>query len=444
MKYPYIFSAMARMNWAINYDALKGLIAGVRGELTDGDRPVFHAVDEIDYAMMIADLGEGVIDREYTTIRGDVGVLHVNGPLVPRASALARSSGVVSTNMLAAEFAALDSDPAVKRIVMVYDTPGGAVVGISDFAQMIRASKTPVTAYVAGRASSGGYWLATAADEIIGADTAIVGSIGVVATVTVDKAEDTVDIVSIQSPKKRLDYATEDGRNELRSSVLNDLAAVFVRTVAENRGVDEGKVLSDFGQGGERVAAAAQAVGMIDRVATLRDVMAEFTGSGAPNGSAVAPVANNGEGNDPQVYADQTRGAKMSLKEIVNSDPEVAREVAELTAAAKAEGAAEMREIAKQVGPILTSADYPEAIKSLGVQVIEGKIDHGTFIGAVAGFDAIKATSDVQTAADETETIGETPGQDGEGVSSDDVVRTPDDYTMMIARIKQTRGIAVE
>ncbi|NKW10282.1 hypothetical protein HGG76_15195 [Ochrobactrum tritici] len=64
---------------------------------------------------------------------------------------------------------------------MSYDTPGGSVTNVDELAKAVRAGKAikPIVAYVGGAAASAGYWLASQSTEIVIADTALLGSIGV-------------------------------------------------------------------------------------------------------------------------------------------------------------------------------------------------------------------------------------------------------------------------
>jgi ClpP class serine protease len=150
------------------------------------------------------------------------------------------------------------------------------VNGVSEFAQMVRAGTRvkPVTAYVGGMAASGGYWIASAASSILVADTAVLGSIGVVVGMYVEDDETYVEIVSTQSPGKRPNVRTTEGRAQIQSDV-DALANVFINTVARNRSVMAERVLSDFGRGGVLIGQAAVDAGMADGVSTLEALIAQ-------------------------------------------------------------------------------------------------------------------------------------------------------------------------
>lgn len=71
-----------------------------------------------------------------------------------------------------------------QAVALVINSPGGAAVQSALIAGRIRAlaeeHRRPVIAFAEDVAASGGYWLATAADEIFADESSIVGSIGVI------------------------------------------------------------------------------------------------------------------------------------------------------------------------------------------------------------------------------------------------------------------------
>jgi signal peptide peptidase SppA len=73
----------------------------------------------------------------------------------------------------------------LQAVALAINSPGGSAVQSALIARRIRAlaaeKKVPVLAFVEDVAASGGYWLATAADEIYADECSIVGSIGVIA-----------------------------------------------------------------------------------------------------------------------------------------------------------------------------------------------------------------------------------------------------------------------
>ena len=114
---------------------------------------------------------------------GSVAVVPICGLIVPGAGGDLAAAGIATgLDALrgAVETAAADSD--VSSIVLLIDSPGGAVQGLFRASESIRAAGTqkPVVAAVNGLALSAGYVLAAAAGRIVlKSETARAGSIGV-------------------------------------------------------------------------------------------------------------------------------------------------------------------------------------------------------------------------------------------------------------------------
>lgn len=214
--------------------------------------------------------------------RGSVGVVPVIGPIVRYGSMFnAMSGGATSVGAIALDLNLALADPDVAAILLHVDSPGGETNGISELGDMIydARSKKRIVAYVSDLGASAGYWLASAAHEIVVAETAALGSIGVVAAVRdPSRADDgQIEFVSQVSPLKRVDPRTKDGKAQIQG-LVDTLAGVFVRTVARNRDVDPEAVVDDFGRGGLLVGQDAVDAGLADRLgsfeSTLRDLAA--------------------------------------------------------------------------------------------------------------------------------------------------------------------------
>lgn len=259
-----VISAICQEPWAITEAALETIIA-----IAERQHEVPEALQKRQ--------GELLNGARRTTLRGNTAILPILGPIFPRANLFSDISGATSLETLASDLAAAEDDPTVRQIVLDIDSPGGQVTGVAEFAELIANATKPVTAYVSGSAQSAAYWIASQADEIVVSPTAGVGSIGAVIGVYAKGGDDSViEFVSSQSPMKRADPATDDGRAEYQG-VADALGKVFVETVAQGRGVDVETVLTEFGRGGTRVGAQAVALGMADRVASAETVIAGFS-----------------------------------------------------------------------------------------------------------------------------------------------------------------------
>ena len=280
------FSIAASRPWLIQQEALETVLA-VAQRMGDPEA-------------LQARTGRPLDNARRVSMRDGVAVIPVTGPIFRYANLFSEISGATSTQVLATDIQAALDNKFVRAIVLDMNTPGGEATGINELANLIREGRKikPIKAYGGGLMASAGYWLGSAADEIIIDDTAMLGSIGVLMSYLDTSERDTkagvrrVEIVSSQSPDKRVDPATDEGRTKVQA-VVDGLAELFVAAVATNRNTTPEKVLSDFGRGGVLIGRAAIKAGMADRIGSLETVIAELAGSAGTSNTPKATTRNS-------------------------------------------------------------------------------------------------------------------------------------------------------
>jgi capsid assembly protease len=242
-------------------------------------RSLVRIAEHADLEAVAARMGQPMDGPDVENHNG-VAVVDIRGPLFRYRSIWTWLLGGTAVEDTAVGLHAALDDPTIRSIVLAINSPGGQIDGINELANMIRAANAqkPVTAYVDGLAASGAYWLASAAGRIVADETAQLGSIGVLATVVDDSRADEkrgvkrYDVVSSQSPLKRTDPGTDEGRAQLQSMV-DALAQVFIEKVAKFRGTTEERVARDFGRGAVVPAREAVASGMADSLGSLESLL---------------------------------------------------------------------------------------------------------------------------------------------------------------------------
>lgn len=246
-----------------------------------------------------ARLGRPLQNTRSVTVRDGVAIVPVVGPIFRFANLFTEISGATSLDALAQDITCALDDPAIKAVVLEMNTPGGQAQGISDLGALIRTASKPVVAF-AEQAASAGYWIAASAHEVVVGETGEVGSVGAVLTIDTRKRDGVMEVVSSQSPRKRPDATTDEGRAQVQAYV-DRWAQAFIEGVAEARGVDTETVLSRFGQGGMLMGRDAVAAGMADRVATLEDVIAGLAGKSTSKGVHMADANARPEAQKPAI-----------------------------------------------------------------------------------------------------------------------------------------------
>lgn len=228
-----------------------------------------------------AKLGRNLQNTYSVMERDGVAIIPVTGPLFRYANLFTAISGASSYELIARDFNVALENPQIKGIILDIDSPGGEVNGVSELSNMVyfARGKKPVVAYASGDAASGAYWIASAADEIVVSETSALGSIGVVGVYRgkSGKQGEDVEIVSSQSPHKRLDPQTDEGRARLQARI-DSMADVFIGAIARNRDVAGEIVQTHYGGGDVMIGSRAVEAGLADRVGSLEQLIQELSG----------------------------------------------------------------------------------------------------------------------------------------------------------------------
>lgn len=174
-------------------------------------------------------------------------------------------------------------DLNVNGIALICDTPGGMVAGNFDLVDKMWALKgmKPVRGFAHESAYSAGYSIISVADEIVVSRTGGVGSIGVV-TMHVDQSKLMSDIgvkvTFIHAGKHKVDgnpYEALPADVKARiQERIDALYAIFVSTVARNRGLDEAIIRAT--EALTFTAEEAVSNKLADSIGSLDDAVAAF------------------------------------------------------------------------------------------------------------------------------------------------------------------------
>lgn len=278
---PHVRDAVKAATWAITEEAMATIVAIVERENT----PTLEALE--------AYRAKRVAGSDTMSIRDGVAIINVAGPLMRYADFFSAISGATSYEELRTDLAMAVDKPDVRAILLNIDSPGGMVNGANELADAIRAASAvkPVEAYVGHQAASAAYWVAAATGKITMEASAMVGSIGVIQGIRDTSERDaksgvkTVQFVSSQSPNKVIDHNAPAGQKKIQKMV-DDLAAVFVSSVAKHRGITPEAVIDKFGGGGIKVGAEAVQAGMADAIGSFEGTLKALASSSITSGQA--------------------------------------------------------------------------------------------------------------------------------------------------------------
>lgn len=173
-------------------------------------------------------------------------------------------------------------NPLVRAVVIRINSPGGVVAPtqeVHDALVRLREAGKPVVASLGAVAASGGYYIATAADEIYANPGTLTGSIGVIMQMAnlemlmkrvgvdwvVVKAGEFKDLGNPGRPM------TPEERRVLQA-LLEDVHGQFITAVAEGRKLERAEVVR-FADGRIFSGTQAMTLKMIDSLGSLEDAI---------------------------------------------------------------------------------------------------------------------------------------------------------------------------
>ncbi|GAA6166538.1 signal peptide peptidase SppA [Sessilibacter corallicola] len=174
-------------------------------------------------------------------------------------------------------------DPTVKALVVRIDSGGGGVYASENIRQglmEIREKGIPIVVSMGTVAASGGYWIATPADEIWATPTTITGSIGVFgAFVTLEDSLKHLGIntdgigTSELAGAIRADRALSPMAQSLLQQGINHMYQQFIELVAQARDTTP-EAIDQIAQGRVWSGQSALELGLVDELGNLEQAIA--------------------------------------------------------------------------------------------------------------------------------------------------------------------------
>ncbi|MFW2352108.1 signal peptide peptidase SppA [Aliarcobacter butzleri] len=169
------------------------------------------------------------------------------------------------------------TDTNIKGVLLLVDSPGGAVAPSVEVAYAIKELKQikPVVVYASGVIASGSYYASIWADKIIANPGSMVGSIGVIMQGV--NTKELMDKIGIQIQTVKAGKYKESGtptrkwtefEEKQLQSVIDDTYNMFITDVATARNLDI-KNYTSFADAKIFTSKQAKDVGLVDEVANI-------------------------------------------------------------------------------------------------------------------------------------------------------------------------------
>ncbi len=249
-----------------------------------------------------------------------VGLIYVTGPITTGSGSVGQVAG---SDRIARALRAARQDPTVEAILLRVASNGGSALASETIAREVQLATSgddpkPVVVSMGGTAASGGYYVATYADEIIAQPNTVTGSIGVVALMpniaglseklginweTLRRGEN----ADLGAPYRRLDPEQQ----ELFQESVDASYERFIKAVSEGREMSP-EAVEEVAQGRVWTGRQAEERGLVDGLGGLYTAIAaleerldrrvrlqEFTGETGVFGTPLPEVARAAIRPDP-------------------------------------------------------------------------------------------------------------------------------------------------
>ncbi len=216
-----------------------------------------------------------------------IAIYYAEGEIVDQrtTSGFSNTSEIVGSDVVK-DLDELANDDNVKAVVLRVNSPGGSAYASEQMwrAVQVLREKKPVVVSMGGLAASGGYYLSCGADYIISEPTTLTGSIGIfglipdVSGLLTEKIGLHFDVVKTHEASDM--GAMRRGFNAGESAALQAYVergyGLFLSRVAEGRKKSTQQIDS-IAQGRVWTGHQALSIGLVDKLGTLADAVAEAT-----------------------------------------------------------------------------------------------------------------------------------------------------------------------
>lgn len=265
------------------YDEVQAELKESTG-VKDGKKS-FKQVDLKSYARLVP--AGGAAPRRLATGKVDTGsgggriaIVYAEGVIM---DGRGEQQGTVHGETYAREIRRLRQDKAVKAIVLRVNSPGGSAAASEAIRRELELARRdkPVVVSLGSVAASGGYWIATQAEQVFAEPTTITGSIGVfgmflnVQGLANDKLGLTFDTVKTGKFADALTITRPKTEDELAvmQRMVDWIYEQFLDRVVEARALDRAAV-HEIAQGRVWSGAEAQKLGLVDGLGGLGSAVA--------------------------------------------------------------------------------------------------------------------------------------------------------------------------
>ncbi|MFW6279260.1 MAG: signal peptide peptidase SppA [Bacillota bacterium] len=208
-----------------------------------------------------------------------VGRIYLSGPIQDSFSGF--GSEAITPSYVASRLKEA-KEKNLEAVVLRVNSPGGSVASSQEIYNLLQDFEKPVIVSVGDMSASGGYYISSAADEIVAQPGSMTGSIGVISTfVNPEELYDKlgIEMQTIKSGKHKDMFSRElrSEERELMQELSDNAYNQFIDHIVEGRGMEKEKV-KELATGEIFTGEQARENGLVDQLGGM-DKALERAGS---------------------------------------------------------------------------------------------------------------------------------------------------------------------
>ena len=189
-------------------------------------------------------------------------------------------------------------------------------------------------------------------------------------------SKDELVFVSSQSPNKNKDPKTKEGSQQVQR-IVDDLADIFINSVAENRGVSSVEVREKYGKGSVFVGQQATEIGLVDELTLFEELIVTI--------------------GEPMGKEDQQPSVPLTAEAVAKNHPEIAKHFVDLGRAEENKRILGLEELSSPGMEDMISgfkADMTVTPESAAIQIVKAQKAQGnSFLQSIkTSEEAVKGT----------------------------------------------------
>ncbi|MEK6798951.1 MAG: signal peptide peptidase SppA [Planctomycetota bacterium] len=229
-------------------------------------------------------LEETELSSDGKLVRDKIALIEITGTIQNAEGFALFRQGENPVSVLLEQLDKAGRDPRVKGVILRINSPGGTVVASELMHQEIthfrKTTGKPVVAMLMDVAASGGYYVACSCDEIIAQPSTVTGSIGVI-MLMID-VSGTMNLIGVKSDAITSGAFKDAGspframkpeERDVFQAIVLGMYDRFVKAVDEGRPKLDEHAVRKLADGRVYLAQQALDVGLIDRIATMREIL---------------------------------------------------------------------------------------------------------------------------------------------------------------------------